>query len=57
MTNSNKPYDTTPCLDPSIEGSHPSSQVYLTETVGDWKDKSNDIANNWKLLKVVIYFE
>ena len=26
-------------------------------TFDDWKDKSNSIANNWKLLKVVIYFK
>ena len=30
MTKPNKPYDTTPRLDPSIQGHYPSSQVYLT---------------------------
>merc|ERR1712030_5255 len=30
MTKHNKPYDTTPHLDPSIEGLYSSSQVYLT---------------------------
>ena len=30
MTNNNKPYDTTPCLDPRIQGLYPNSQVYLT---------------------------
>ena len=30
MTKLNKVYDTTPCLDPSIQGLYPSSQVYLT---------------------------
>ena len=30
MTKPNKPYDTTPHLDPSIQGLDPSSQVYLT---------------------------
>ena len=30
MTNPNKPYDTTPRLDPSIQGPYPSSYVYLT---------------------------
>ena len=30
MTKPNKPYDTTPRLNPSIQGLYPSSQVYLT---------------------------
>ena len=30
MTKPNKPYDTLPRLDPSIQGLYPSSQVYLT---------------------------
>ena len=30
MTKPNKPYDTTPRVDPSIQGFNPSSQVYLT---------------------------
>ena len=29
MTNTNELYDTTPCLDPVIQGRYPSSQVYL----------------------------
>ena len=29
MTKPNKPYDTTPCLDPIIQGRYPSSQVYF----------------------------
>ena len=30
MTKPNKPYDTTPRLDPSIKGLYPSPYVYLT---------------------------
>ena len=33
LINPNKPYDTKPCLDPSIEGLYPSSWVYLTSYI------------------------